>query len=75
MSLPVVFTDSSVAGPSGPITSWKWYFGDGASSTDENPTHDYDDLYAGRHVSVRLLVTGTSPDGTDSTTKTIFFPL
>lgn len=31
-----VFTDLSI-GPS----SWRWDFGDGASSTQQNPTHDY----------------------------------
>lgn len=35
----ITFTDSSVALPS--ITSWKWFFGDGDSSTVQNPTHFY----------------------------------
>jgi YVTN family beta-propeller protein len=31
------FTDKSTGSP----TSWKWYFGDGASSTEQNPSHIY----------------------------------
>ncbi len=35
----ITFTDSTVALPS--VTSWKWFFGDGDSSTAQNPTHYY----------------------------------
>ncbi|MGZ3862703.1 MAG: PKD domain-containing protein [Bacteroidia bacterium] len=36
------FTDSSLTGnPNDPITSWYWNFGDGTSSTQQNPTHSY----------------------------------
>jgi len=38
--LEVHFTDTSVAG-SGMITSWNWNFGDGTTSTEQNPTHTY----------------------------------
>src|SRR5207237_10672137 len=33
-SLTVAFTDLSIG-----ATSWSWSFGDGGTSTDENPTH------------------------------------
>lgn len=38
--LTVTFTDISAAEP-GPILSWTWNFGDGTTSTEENPTHTY----------------------------------
>ncbi|MGQ9649471.1 MAG: PKD domain-containing protein [Phycisphaerae bacterium] len=38
-------------------TAWFWEFGDGQTSTDQNPTHLY--LYDGR-FTVRLTVTGTA---------------
>ena len=38
--LTVTFTDISAADP-GPILSWNWNFGDGTTSTEENPTHTY----------------------------------
>lgn len=38
--LDVKFTDKSIAG-SGTINSWIWDFGDGITSTDNNPIHTY----------------------------------
>lgn len=58
--LTVNFTDQST----GNITSWEWEFGDGETSTNQNPTHTYEDpgIY-----TVELTVTG--PGGTDTETK------
>lgn len=39
--LEVNFSDSSVSGT--PITNWEWDFGDGGSSTLQNPTYTYAD--------------------------------
>lgn len=36
----VDFTDLSVVGDS-PIATWSWDFGDGGTSTDQNPSHQY----------------------------------
>jgi len=37
---PVNFTDQSTT-PSGTIVGWQWDFGDGATSTQQNPSHVY----------------------------------
>ncbi len=44
--------------PSGKITSWKWDFGDGTSSTEQHPQHAY--ARSGRYI-VTLNIEG--PDG------------
>ncbi|MFZ5517544.1 MAG: PKD domain-containing protein [Candidatus Zhuqueibacterota bacterium] len=59
--LSVVFTDAST----GDVTSWSWTFGDGGTSTAENPTHVYN---AAGAYTVALTVTG--PAGSDTETKT-----
>jgi chitodextrinase len=51
----VAFKDES----DGKITSWKWDFGDGGTSSEQNPTHEYK---AGREYTVILDIEG--PDGT-----------
>jgi len=40
----VAFTDTSVHTP----TAWEWHFGDGGTSTEQNPTHTY--LNEGTHL-------------------------
>jgi len=39
--LTSTFTDMSTIGCAGTITGWTWNFGDGGSSTLQNPTHTY----------------------------------
>lgn len=56
----VVFTDLSTNNP----TSWKWYFGDGGTSTEQNPTYVYKSL--GKH-GVTLQVSNESVE--NSVTK------
>lgn len=58
--LQVTFTDQSVT----TITSWLWEFGDGTSSTDQNPTKTY---YSIGTYTVSLTVSG--PGGSDKLTK------
>src|SRR5439155_7186788 len=50
--LAVQFTDESTAG-SAAITSWSWTFGDGGTSTAQNPSHTYT---AAGSYTVRLIV-------------------
>src|SRR5690606_26527547 len=45
-------------------TSYRWFFGDGGQSTDENPTHTY--INPGTYT-VTLIAYG--PGGVDDTTK------
>lgn len=39
--LTVQFTDQTTSIPAGTITGWLWDFGDGSTSTQQNPTHTY----------------------------------
>jgi len=57
--LTVQFTDDSVDGSS-PVEAWTWDFGDGETSTEENPSHVYEN--AGTY---NVSLTVTSDDGSD----------
>jgi PKD repeat protein len=59
--LNVVFTDQSSNAP----TSWAWTFGDGGTSTAQNPSHTY--TAAGNYT---VALTATNGDGSDVETKT-----
>ena len=59
--LAVSFSDTS----GGNVTSWSWTFGDGATSTAQNPGHTYTSVGA---YTVSLTVTG--PGGSDTLTRT-----
>lgn len=56
----VAFKDTSV----GKVTTWKWDFGDGTSSTEQNPQHVY--AQPGKYITI-LDITG--PDGTSRRSK------
>ncbi len=62
MGAAVQFTDAST----GEITSWLWNFGDGRTSTEQNPQHAFS---AVGNYTVTLTVTG--PGGAHSTTQDI----
>jgi len=59
--LEVKFTDKSANDP----TSWSWDFGDGGTSTEQNPTHEYT---AENKYTVKLTV--TNAEGSDDEEKT-----
>ena len=60
--LNVAFTDTSTGSP----TSWAWDFGDGGTSTAQNPSHSY--AAAGTYTAK---LTATNSGGSSSATKTI----
>ena len=59
--LTVAFSDAS----SGEVTGWSWNFGDGTTSTEQNPSHIYSRPGA---YTVTLSVAG--PGGEDTATRT-----
>ena len=61
VNTPVHFTDKTLNSP----TVWSWNFGDGATSTEQNPTHAYPvkGIYT-------VSLTATNNDGTDTEIKT-----
>ena len=56
------FTDTST----GTITSRSWDFGDGGTSTEANPTHDY-----ANHGDYTVTLTVTGPGGSDTEKQTV----
>jgi PKD repeat protein len=56
----VQFTDASAGGP----TSWSWNFGDGQSSTQQNPTHVY-----GGPGPFTVTLTATNASGSSQVTR------
>ncbi len=61
--LTVHFNDTSTNHP----TVWSWNFGDGSTSTQQNPTHIYTTL-----GSFTVTLTVTNPGGSDTETKTSY---
>lgn len=64
--LIVQFTDLSTGGP----TSWLWTFGDGNTSTAQNPQHTY--AVAGAHT---VTLTASHPYDSDTETKTAYITI
>ncbi len=65
--LEATFTDTSSAPTGESITGWLWNFGDGNTSTTQNPVHTY---AAAGNYTVTLTVTD-SASNTDSATNTV----
>ncbi|MFZ5981492.1 MAG: PKD domain-containing protein [Candidatus Zixiibacteriota bacterium] len=59
--LTVSFTDQSTYNP----TSWNWNFGDGTTSTEQNPSHTYSTI-----GTYTVSLTVTNAFGSDTETKT-----
>ena len=59
--MEVVFRDQSVRG-TGTNMSWFWEFGDGSTSTEQNPRHIYEEV---GNYTVRLTVTTTHGSDTE----------
>ena len=60
----VAFKDLS----QGEITSWNWDFGDGATSTEQNPVHQYKDK-PGREGIYTVILSVTGPGGRSRRSK------
>jgi PKD repeat protein len=67
-TLELEFTDLSTSTPES-IVSWFWDFGDGSSSTEQNPRHDY----SGTNYTITLTV-GNDCGRYNSTNRKIVFP-
>ncbi|MDD1655608.1 MAG: PGF-pre-PGF domain-containing protein [Methanomicrobiales archaeon] len=59
--LTVTFTDQSTGSPA----TWSWDFGDGGTSTSQNPSHTY-----GRTGIYNITFTATNAGGSDTMTRT-----
>ena len=60
----VAFKDRS----QGEVTSWKWDFGDGTTSNEQSPTHQYKDK-PGREGIYTVILTITGPGGSSRMAK------
>ena len=64
--VPTIFTDGSYIA-SGSISAWNWNFGDGLTSTQQNPSHTYQNP-----GSYNVMLSATSNNNcTDTVTKTV----
>ncbi|MES2379049.1 MAG: PKD domain-containing protein [Bacteroidota bacterium] len=65
---PISFTDQSTAGDA-TIATWFWEFGDGQTSTEQNPAHIFNT--SGDHI-IKLTVTNNLGCVPSSTTRSIY---
>jgi chitinase len=65
MNQAIVFSSSGSSDPDGHLVSYQWTFGDGNTSTQENPTHSYS---AAGSFTVELTVTDNENKSSSSST-------
>ncbi|MFB6285633.1 MAG: PKD domain-containing protein [Candidatus Bipolaricaulia bacterium] len=58
----IEFTDQTTVSPRGEVTEWHWDFGDGTTSTTQNPSHQYDE-----DGTYRVTLTVTTDEGNEAT--------
>lgn len=61
-SMAIAFTDTSTGSPA----AWSWTFGDGVTSTEQNPNHTY-----GTPGDFTVTLTASNAGGSNSTSKTV----
>jgi len=66
----VQFTDASTGSP----TSWSWDFGDGGTSTDQNPTHVYTCAATSNFVVQLVVSDGSAADTATDTVSLVVLP-
>jgi len=72
--LTCAFADSSTtAQGGGPIKSWQWNFGDSATATDQNPSHDY--AAAGTYNATLTVTDSAGVSGTATKAVTVQAPM
>jgi len=66
LSLDCTFTDGSTDPDAGDVLTWQWDFGDGATATEQSPTHAYT---ATVPDTFTVTLTVSDPDGATGTTS------
>lgn len=66
---PLTFNGSASFDPNGDAVTYRWYFGDGGTSTEINPVHTYQT--PGTYTATLYLRDGVSYSTTESTTVTV----
>lgn len=67
----IQFSDISEVGR-GEITEWRWDFGDGVLSDEQNPQHQYDDI--GTYTVKLTIVSDYGADSTEKSITVVFRP-
>jgi len=65
----ITFNDRTIYSPNNELSQWKWYFGDGNTSSMQNPKHKYNNYNT---YNVKLVVTDLS-NNKDSIIKEVIY--